>query len=227
MVLSGILKRVVTVALFLGLIALILFLAAGTFECLWVWVYLGILIVSSLTFGVITILTNPETVAERGEFKLTQKWDRIISLLIILAMYIALPLVVGLDIRFSWTPKISYTWHLFGVVILLIGLGISGWAMIENTYFSTAVRIQSDRGQVVCSSGPYRIVRHPGYVGFILHAISVPFLFGSLWGLVPAISTTVVFTIRTSLEDCMLKDSLPGYLDYAQKVRFRLVPGVW
>lgn len=99
--------------------------------------------------------------------------------------------------------------------------------MTANTYFSTAVRIQSDRGQTVCSTGPYRFVRHPGYVGFVLQSISVPFLLGSLWALIPGIVATVLMIIRTSLEDRTLQAELPGYQDYVHKVRYRLVPGIW
>jgi len=99
--------------------------------------------------------------------------------------------------------------------------------MIANAYFSTAVRIQSDRGHTVCSTGPYRFVRHPGYVGYILQALGVPILLGSLWALIPGITAAVCMIMRTSLEDRMLQAELPGYQDYIQKVRYRLVPGIW
>jgi len=99
--------------------------------------------------------------------------------------------------------------------------------MIANAYFSTAVRIQSDRGHTVCRTGPYRFVRHPGYVGFILQSLGTPFLLGSLWTLVPGITATVLMIIRTSLEDRTLQAELPGYRDFVQEVRYRLVPGIW
>ena len=226
-VLAGIFKRVGFVALFLLLMAAILFLAAGRLNWVWAWIYLGLLLVSSLVVGVITIFTNPDTVAERGEMKITRRWDQIISVLYLLAMYFSLPLVSGLDMRFNWTRDLGIPWHLAGVLVLVVGEGFTSWAMIANAYFSTAVRIQTDRGHAVCSSGPYRFVRHPGYVGFILFGISVPFLLGTWWGLIPAILAAVFMTLRTSFEDRLLQTELPGYPEYSQKVRFRLFPGVW
>ena len=224
---AGILKRIGTLAIFFVLIAVILFLAAGRLNWTWAWVYLGICLVSVLINGTIMLRTSPETIAERGELKMTKKWDKVVSGLYALAMYFALPLVAGLDVRFGWARDISVAWHVAGAVVFAVGLELSAWAMIANAYFSTAVRIQSDRGHTVCSTGPYRFVRHPGYVGFILQSISVPFLLGSLWALIPAITATVLMIIRTSLEDRMLQAELPGYQDYVQKVRYRLVPGIW
>ena len=99
--------------------------------------------------------------------------------------------------------------------------------MLTNAYFSTAVRIQTDRGQTVCRSGPYRFVRHPGYVGAILQSLGIPFLLGSWWALIPGLAAVVFIVIRTALEDRTLQYELVGYWDYAQEVRFRLVPGIW
>jgi len=226
-VVASILKRIGTLAIFFVLIAVILFLAAGQFNWTWAWVYLGICLVSVLINGAITLRTSPETIAERGELKMTKKWDKVVSGLYALAMYFALPLVTGLDVRFGWARELSVAWHVAGAVVLVVGLELSAWAMIANAYFSTAVRIQSDRGHTVCSTGPYRFVRHPGYVGFILQSISVPFLLGSLWALIPGITATILMIIRTSLEDRTLQAELPGYQDYVQKVHYRLLPGIW
>ena len=144
-----------------------------------------------------------------------------------LASYFALPLVAGLDVRFGWTQELRVGWHVAGAAVLAAGLGLGGWAMIANAYFSTAVRIQSERGHTVCRSGPYRFVRHPGYVGFILQSLGTPVLLGSLWALIPGITAAALMVIRTSLEDRTLQAELPGYPDYVQEVRYRLVPGIW
>jgi protein-S-isoprenylcysteine O-methyltransferase Ste14 len=226
-IVAGIFKRIGTLAIFFVLIGVILFLAAGRLNWTWAWVYLGICLVSVLINGAITLRTNPETIAERGESKMTKKWDKVVSGLYALAMYFALPLVAGLDVRFGRTRDLSVAWHVAGAVVLAVGLELAAWAMIANAYFSTAVRIQSDRGHTVCSTGPYRFIRHPGYVGFILQSISTSFLLGSLWALIPAITATVLMIIRTSLEDRTLQAELPGYQDYVQKVRYHLVPGIW
>jgi len=108
--------------------------------------------------------------------KYPKDWDKIVGGLWGVAIYFALPLVAGLDERFGWTGEISVAWHLAGAVALAVGLGLTSWAMIANAYFSTAVRIQSERGHAVCRSGPYRFVRHPGYVGYTLQALGMPFL---------------------------------------------------
>ncbi len=224
---AGILKRAGTVAIFLVLIAAILFLAAGRLNWTWAWVYLGISLVSVLINAPIMLRTSPETIAERGEIRMTKTWDKVVSSFYAVAMYFALPLVAGLDVRFGWTQDPGVGWHVAGAIVLAVGLELTSWAMIANAYFSTAVRIQSDRGQTVCSSGPYRLVRHPGYLGVILQCMSAPILLGSLWALIPGVAAIVLIIIRTSFEDRMLQAELPGYQDYVQKVRYRLVPGIW
>jgi len=179
---AGIATRAGTVAFFIVLQGVILFVAAGRLDWTWAWVYLGICLVSVVINGVIMLRTNPETIAERGRPQATQSWDKVIGGLWALLLYLVLPFVAGLDMRFDWTQELSAAWNLAGAVGLAAGLGLSGWAMIANAYFSTAVRIQSDRGQAVCRSGPYRFVRHPGYVGFILQSLGTPVLLGSAPG---------------------------------------------
>jgi protein-S-isoprenylcysteine O-methyltransferase Ste14 len=225
--LVGILKRTGTIAVFFVLIAAILFVAAGRLNWIWAWVYLGISLVSVLINALIMLRTSPGTIAERGELKMTEAWDKVVSGFYALAMYFALPMVAGLDVRFGWARDPSVAWHVAGAVVLGVGLEVTSWAMIANAYFSTAVRIQSDRGQTVCSTGPYRFVRHPGYVGIILQCISPPILLGSLWSLLPGITAAVLIIIRTSLEDRTLQAGLTGYRDYVREVRYRLVPGIW
>ena len=226
-ILTGILLRVGTVVVFLILIAGILFIASGQITWAWAWVYLGINIVFMLINGTIMLRINPETIAERGQPKETKSWDKVVSGLYALIMYLALPLIAGLDIRYSWTKEFGIAWHISGAVLYLAGLLFTAWAMVENAYFSTAVRIQSERGHTVCRSGPYRFVRHPGYVGFILQAIGFTILLGSLWGLIPSIVASVLMGIRTFFEDRTLQIELPGYQEYMNEVRYRLVPGIW
>jgi len=224
---SGILKRLGTVAVAFLFMAAILFLAAGRLDWTWAWAYLGINLADILIVGPIMIRTHPETVAERGELKLAENWDKVVGVSYFLAMYIAVPLVAGLELRFGWARDLRVAWHVAGAVVFVAGLVLTTWSMMTNAYFSTAVRVQSDRGQTVCSSGPYRFVRHPGYVGYILQPIGVPILLGSLWALIPGITAAVCMVIGTSLEDRLLQAELPGYSDYVQRVRYRLVPGFW
>ena len=224
---EGIVARVGTIAIFIVLQAVILFLAAGRLTWAWAWVYLGICLVSVAINGTIMLRTSPDTIAERGRPQATQKWDKVIGGLWALVLYLVLPLVAGVDVRFGWSQELGAAWNLAGAVVLAAGLRLGGWAMITNAYFSTAVRIQSDRDQTVCRSGPYRFVRHPGYVGFILQSLGTPILLGSWWALVPGLMAAVLMVIRTTFEDRMLQAELPGYREYTQQVHYRLVPGVW
>ncbi len=224
---AGIVIRFGQVAVVFVVQAVILFLAAGHLNWTWAWVYLAICLVSVLVNGTIMLRTSPETIAERGRPKQTKDWDKVVSGFWSLVLFLALPLVAGLDVRFGWTRELSAMWNIAGAVVLAVGLGLGGWAMITNAYFSTAVRIQSDRGQTVCRTGPYRFVRHPGYLGFILQSLGTAFVLGSLWALIPGITAAALMIIRTSLEDRMLQAELAGYQDYVQKVRYRIVPGIW
>jgi protein-S-isoprenylcysteine O-methyltransferase Ste14 len=136
-------------------------------------------------------------------------------------------IVAALDLRFAWTPPRPLPWHMGGLVFHVLGYALFLWAMASNAFFAEGVRVQRERGHVVASGGPYRWVRHPGYVGAILAQTATPFLLGSLWALIPAASVALVFVLRTSLEDRTLRAELAGYQDYARRTRFRLLPGLW
>lgn len=224
---AGIAARVLQIVIGFGLIAAVLFLAAGRLNWLWAWVLLGIYLVSVLINSAFMFHTSPETIAERGRTREMRGWDKVVGGLWGIAQWLLLPLIAGLDVRFGWTRELSTPWHVVGAVVFAAGLGLFGWAMITNAYFSTVVRIQTDRGQTVCSSGPYRSVRHPGYVGTILQALGLPFLLGSLWAMIPGITAVGFMIIRTALEDRTLQAELPGYREFVQEVRYRLIPGIW
>ncbi len=224
---AGIVARVGTVAFFIILQAVILFLSAGRLSWMWAWVYLGICLVSVVVNGALMLRSSLETIAERGRPQATQNWDKVVGGLWALVLYLILPLVAGLDARFDWTRELSAAWNLVGALMLTAGLGLGGWAMITNAYFSTAVRVQSERGHTVCRSGPYRFVRHPGYVGFVLQSLGTPILLGSSWALVPGLIAAALMVIRTFLEDRLLESELAGYAEYAEQVRYRLIPGLW
>ena len=225
-VVAGLVKRFGQIVIILIIQAAILFLTAGRLNWTWVWVFLGIYLVS-VSINTFMMRNSPETIAERGQARMEKDWDKIVSGLWTLAQFLVLSTVAGLDMRFGWTREFGTAWHIAGAVVFAVGLGLFGWAMITNAYFSTTVRIQSDRGQVVCRTGPYRFVRHPGYVGAILQSLGIPFLLGSLWALIPGITAAILMVIRTSLEDRTLQAELPGYQDYVQQVHYRLIPGIW
>jgi protein-S-isoprenylcysteine O-methyltransferase Ste14 len=224
---GGIAMRLGAIVVTLAVQAALLFGGAGTLSWTWAWVYLGISLATLLVNGAILLRISPETIAERGHPREIRRWDKVVSGIGGISMYLVLPLVAGLDARFGWTPTLSLVWHAAGAVVLTVGYGVTAWAMDSNAYFSTSVRIQSERGQTVCRSGPYRFVRHPGYVGYTLQSLGMCFLLGSLWALLPALAAAIAMTIRTVLEDRMLQAELTGYREYALEVRYRLVPGIW
>jgi protein-S-isoprenylcysteine O-methyltransferase Ste14 len=223
----GIINRFAQIAVVFGLQATALFGGAGNPGWIWAWVLLIICLASVVTNASIMLHYNPETVAERGRVTGTKNWDKVVGGLWSLLLFLILPFLAGLDVRHSWTGEAGVEWHIAGAILVTGGLGLGGWAMISNAYFSTAVRIQSDRGQTVCRTGPYRRVRHPGYLGFTLQSLGTPLLLGSLWGLIPGCAAALLMIIRTYLEDRMLQDELPGYKEFSHDVRYRLVPGIW
>lgn len=111
--------------------------------------------------------------------------------------------------------------------ITIFGHGIIVWAMGANAFFSPLVRIQKERGHTVAAGGPYRVIRHPGYLGAMLFSISVPLMLGSWWAVIPGLASVVLYIVRTSLEDQTLQDELSGYREFSERVKFRLIPGLW
>jgi protein-S-isoprenylcysteine O-methyltransferase Ste14 len=179
---AGVFKVARALAIFPVVMAAVLFVTTGRLDWTWAWVYLGINLANVFIVGPIAIRANPATIAEHDELEKTEKWD-VGSMLYLLAMYIALPLVAGLDVRFGRARNISLAWHVAGGAVLAVGLGLASWVMITNPYVWSEAPAQ--RNQTVCSTGPYRLVRHPAYAGLILQALGVPILLGSLWALTP------------------------------------------
>jgi protein-S-isoprenylcysteine O-methyltransferase Ste14 len=224
---SGILVRFIQIAVVFVIQGCVLFLSAGQIDWSWAWLYFGICLCSLSVNSYFMLKYHPDTIAERGHPKDVKRWDKVVSGLWSLFLFLLIPLVAGLDKRFQWTGQADLLHNIGGAIALAIGLAFSGWAMISNAYFSTVVRIQEEREHTVCQSGPYRFVRHPGYLGFSVQSLATPLILGSLWALLPASGAVVLMVIRTHLEDHFLRSNLSGYLDYIRKVRYRLVPGLW
>ncbi|MCX6026258.1 MAG: isoprenylcysteine carboxylmethyltransferase family protein [Chloroflexi bacterium] len=206
--------------------AAILFLAAGTAAWPGAWIYLGGL----LAPGLLTpLVVDPGLLAERMTRRHPDQkpWDRILFGLYGLVNGLVVPIIAGLDRRYAWSPALPGWWTWVALLVFAGGWAVNLWAMAANKYFAEVVRLQLDRGQTVVSSGPYLHVRHPGYLGGMLVLLSCPFLLGSLWALSAAIVGTSLLVVRTALEDRMLQAELPGYAEYAAKVRYRLLPGIW
>ena len=224
--LSG-LKRIATVVLATAAGGVILFASAGRLDWMRGWIYLGAQFGCVLAAGVFVLVTNPELLNERGKKHAnTKSFDKVFAAIYVLLL-IALPLVAGLDaVRFGWSSMSAEALYV-GLLLFLLGEAPILWSMGVNPYLETTVRIQTDRGHRVVSSGPYRLVRHPMYVGLILQNLAVPLVLGSGWACVPAGLIVLLFTTRAELEDRALRQELAGYEQYAQTTRYLLVPGVW
>lgn len=220
-------KRIISVLLNITVLSIILFLSAGTIHIPRFWIYIGIGLIFLVINGILMYKYNPELIKVRGGIKKgTKTWDKIL-MTIYLLLSISFPLIAGLDIgRYHWSHLNVY-YMLLGIIVYVSGSIITSWAMISNKYFDTTVRIQEERDHRVVTQGPYKKVRHPGYVGIILLNISGPFILGSLYSLIPAGLTVILFIIRTYLEDNTLQKELPGYLSYTKIVKSRLFPGLW
>jgi len=224
---AGIARRAGQVVFFLVLNAVLLFGAAGRLDWIWAWVFIGLCCAILAVNAVLFARTNPEMVAERSRITETTTWDKWIGGLWGLLVYLVVPLVAGLDVRFGWTQGFGPAWNVAGCIVFVASMALATWSMLENAWFSTAVRIQDDRAHAVCRSGPYAVVRHPGYVGFVLQSLATPILLGSAWALLPGLLAVAFMVARTALEDRMLQAQLPGYREFAAEVRYRLVPGLW
>jgi protein-S-isoprenylcysteine O-methyltransferase Ste14 len=136
-------------------------------------------------------------------------------------------IVAGLDRRGGWSPAMPLALQLVALAVAVLGGLLTIWAMASNRFFYGTLRVEPDRGHTVASTGPYRALRHPGYAGAILFQLATPLWLGSLWAIIPAALTAGAIVVRTALEDGALQDRLDGYGDYAARVRYRLVPGIW
>jgi len=193
------------------------------------WAYSFICIFGFAVSRALAARRNPGLLAERARFLQHEDaapWDKKLAPLVGLGGGL-IPLAAGLDALFNWPPTFSLPTKIFALVIILLGYALGTYALIENRFFSGMVRIQSDRGHKVISSGPYRWMRHPGYTGALMTYLATPFFLGSLWAVIPTVALTVVLVIRTRLEDRYLQENLEGYREYAQKVHYRLLPGIW
>jgi len=154
-------------------------------------------------------------------------WDRVLAPLMAVSVGYPLFIVAAIDHRNRWSAEYPLWINVVGLLLMAVGYAFVGWAFVENRFFSLVVRLQTDRGHVVCDSGPYLIVRHPGYAGSILALPGVALALSSTWTLIPAAMAAAIALIRTALEDRTLRVELPGYQDYARRVRYRLIPGVY
>ncbi|HCS47329.1 MAG: hypothetical protein A2V45_00240 [Candidatus Aminicenantes bacterium RBG_19FT_COMBO_58_17] len=221
-------KKIILRATFgIALLLAVFFVPAGTLRWPQAWVFLALYLSAVAGFFSWAKKKDPALLKERASpQKDVKPWDR--TLIRAYSVFlVAMPIMAGLDaVRFRWS-RVPFGLILFGFAGLILAMLLVFWVMRENTFASSVVRIQTERGHRVCSTGPYQYVRHPMYVAVILSVVCLPVALGSLFALVPALVIVGLFILRTSLEDKTLQAELLGYKEYARKVRFRLIPGVW
>ncbi|AJC22923.1 isoprenylcysteine carboxyl methyltransferase [Pandoraea pulmonicola] len=210
----------------LALLALI-FWPAGSFHWAPGWVFIGVQVLAFGLSGLVLARVNPIIYRARSRFQPgTKGWDKALLAIILPAMVAILPVAAFDAGRFHWSVVPGWV-MLAGYAGMLVGIGVTAWAQAVNPYFEPGVRIQSERHQHVVDTGPYRFVRHPGYIAALLLFFGMALALKSFWALVPAVIASSLLVLRTSWEDRLLLAELPGYQEYASRVRWRLVPGVW
>jgi protein-S-isoprenylcysteine O-methyltransferase Ste14 len=209
------------------LLALALLVPAGTWRWPAAWAYVGLYLAFAVPVGFWLQRTNPALLADRVDWnrRAPKAWDRVLLALLIPA-FVAAYATAGLDFRFGWSePPAS----LRGACFVLVGAFYLLMVLVlrENAFLSRVVEVHPEAGHRVVTTGPYAVVRHPMYAGYIVWVVATPLALGSLPALAPAAIIVVGILVRTVLEDRTLRAELPGYCEYAARVRWRLVPGVF
>jgi protein-S-isoprenylcysteine O-methyltransferase Ste14 len=220
----SIVRRSVAVLLVL---VLLLFVPAGSISWARGWLFLLVLVTVLGVSAPYLWRINPEIFAAPSRIHPgTKRWDRILLGFLFPAMIAIVPVGALDDGRFHWS-RMSWWFVGLGYFLLITGTAITTWAQAVNRFFEPGVRIQTERGHHVVDTGPYAIIRHPGYFAACLLFAGIALALGSWWALIPAAFAALLIIIRTEWEDRMLHAKLDGYAAYAKRVAFRLIPGVW
>jgi protein-S-isoprenylcysteine O-methyltransferase Ste14 len=204
----------------------ILLLAAGDTDWPRAWAFFILVLLTTILFHLLVVGPEPDLYNERGQIKgKVAAWDKRWLIGYAFLSYILL-LVIGLDKRFGWSYS-GDSWMIPGALLVIASNLMAAWSMRVNRFFSSVVRIQADRGHKVCSEGPYSVIRHPGYAAVSLYFLGVPLFLGSWIGFIPASVCILWYAVRILYEENVLVEGLDGYKEYTQKVKYRLIPGVW
>lgn len=217
------------VASYVGVLAFssVIFIGAGQL-LFWPGILYVVLALAGTTLSHLLMPAGSSLTASRLEERgAGEAWDRRL-----LGLYFALSIVTfavaGMDAgRFGWSGPFPLWLTLTGCVVLMAGQLLFALAKRENAFFSATVRVQKERGHAVCTTGPYRVVRHPGYLGMLLTSLAFPLVIGSCWAYLPTLLGVAVLLVRMYLEDSLLLRELDGYADYAATTRWRIVPLVF
>ncbi|WP_408632390.1 methyltransferase family protein [Mycobacterium basiliense] len=208
------------------LLALVLFIPAGTFDYWQAWVFIAVFVVATLVPTSYLARTNPEALRRRmragprAESRIVQKFIIIAAFVVLFAMMV----FSAVDYRLGWS-SVPAPVCLLGDALVATGLGVAMLVVVQNPYAAATVTVEG--GQPVVSSGLYRFVRHPMYTGNVLMMLGMPLALGSYWGLLFLIPGIGVLIYRIADEEKLLIQELAGYREYLERVRYRLIPYAW
>jgi len=218
-------KAALSLVVVLLLLGVAMFLPAGI-EWTQGWIFILVFLVETALASLDLWIRNPEIFIARSRIHAgTKGWDKVLLAFLLLSFLAIFP-VAGLDSRHHWSSAPPWL-VVVGYILLTLGMIGSVWAYRVNKFAEPGVRIQTERGHKVIDTGPYAIVRHPVYSAGFLIVVGIPLALGSFWALLPVAVALPVLIVRTVFEDRMLHDELAGYREYAARVRYRLLPGVW
>jgi protein-S-isoprenylcysteine O-methyltransferase Ste14 len=219
-------SSLVSLAISIGVVIALLFVPAGTLDWANGWVFTAIFLLLMGVAIVVLWRVNPDIfVARKAIHAGTKGWDYL-YLMAIIGGLVAVPVVAGFDYRWSWAQApAGMVW--LGLFLFIAGFAGQCWAQGVNRHFEPTIRIQTDRGHKVIDTGPYAYIRHPGYVSGSALAVGMALALGSFLALLPAAVVIVALILRTNAEDQVLQRELPGYAEYALRVPFKWVPGMW
>jgi protein-S-isoprenylcysteine O-methyltransferase Ste14 len=223
-----VIKQLIVIYIMIAIQIVIFFISAGQISIRPLLYFVASFIHYLISTAVLFKL-NPELISIRLKRKRegSKSWDEILMRVTNLWILIIVTSIAGLDVgRYKWL-ELDIWLILPGFLLLTISTILLNWAMVVNRHFESTVRIQKDRGHKVITTGPYKIVRHPGYLAGILSIISIPLIIGSGFTFIPVGIYIILVSIRTLLEDRTLQIELDGYSDYTKKVKYRLFPGIW
>lgn len=225
---KGLIRRIIQLVAQQIFTLAILLLCAGSFSFTRAYINVAFTTLLVICNALYIYPRNPEVIVERSRFhEGTHKFDKII-LPIYFLVTLALFIVGGLDAgRYQWMPLPATPWAYIGAALAALGMIPIAGALGENPHLEMTARIQAERGHRVISTGPYRFVRHPMYLGTLIQFFGFPLFIGSGIAFIPCVLSAVVLIVRTYYEDQMLHDELDGYADYAKKTRYRLLPGIF
>ncbi|THD64499.1 MAG: isoprenylcysteine carboxylmethyltransferase family protein [Phenylobacterium sp.] len=217
------------IAAMMAVLAGLLFGGAGTLAWPSGWAYLSLYLAASLGVSLWLAKADPALLEERlkSAYQKDQKpWDRVFMTLVII-VYAGWTALMGLDARrLGWSHVPVWAQGLGAVLIVLSYLGVA-WVFATNSFAAPVIKLQAERGQTVIDTGPYAVVRHPMYAFALWQFVGGPLMLGSWWGLAIAPLALAGLALRTLGEERMLRAELPGYDDYARRVRWRYAPGIW